>query len=39
VVADGPPPDVYVGLVLLVLVLIAGIVMTAAVFVRNRRDR
>jgi len=39
VIAEGPPPDVYVGLVLLVVVLIAGLVMTALVLVRNRRDR
>ena len=38
-IAEGPPPDVYVGLVLLVVVLIAGLVMTALVLVRNRRDR
>jgi hypothetical protein len=38
VIADGPPPDVYVGLVLLVLVFVAGLVMTALVLIRNRRD-
>jgi subtilase family serine protease len=39
VLAEGPPPDVYVGLVLLVLAMVAGVVMTAIVIVRNRRDR